>query len=168
LLEFRIQGDASSYYIEMRIHCRKHPESGTTLTEVVIATVILAISIAGILTAIFSGFFMVGRVRENQRATQIILEKVETIRLYSWTQVNTSGFIPATFSETYDPQAATGYKGITYQGQFAISPFPYATSYQDKMREVTVTLSWTSERNLQRTRSFTTYIAEDGVQNYVY
>ena len=152
----------------MIIRFRKKPESGTTLTEVVIATAILAISVAGILTAIFSGFFIVGRVRENQRATQVILEKVETIRLYSWTQINTPGFIPKTFTEAYDPQTTTGSKGITYQGTFTISPFPYVTSYQDKMREVTVTLSWTSDRNLKRTRSFTTYIAEDGVQNYVY
>ncbi len=153
---------------EMIIVRRKRSESGTTLTEVVIATAVLAISVAGILTAVFSGFFIVGRVRENQRATQIILEKVETIRLYSWSQINSNGFIPATFSETYDPQAATGAKGITYNGTFTISPFPYTTGYQDDMRQITVSLSWTGERNMTRTRSFTTFIAKDGVQNYVY
>jgi hypothetical protein len=152
----------------MRILCRKQSESGTTLVEVVIATAILAVSIAGIVGAIFSGFFIMGRVRENQRATQIILEKVETIRLYNWSQVNSNGFIPATFTQTYDPQAAQGSKGITYNGTFAVAPFPHNTSYKDKMRQVTVTLQWTSENNLPRSRSFVTYIAKDGVQNYVY
>ncbi len=132
------------------------------------ATMILGIVTAGVMAAIFSGFFSMGRVRENQRATQIILEKLETIRLYSWSQINSNGFIPASFSQTFDPQADGGGKGITYHGSFAIAPFPHASSYSDDMRQVTVTLRWVSERNLQRTRSFVTYIAKDGVQNYVY
>jgi len=149
---------------------RNYPrrESGATLAEVMIATAILAISIAGIMTAIFSGFFVMGRVRENQRATQVILEKLETLRLYNWSQVNSNGFIPTTFSEPYDPLAPQGSQGITYRGTISIEPFPHTASYKDQMRQVTVTLRWTSERNLQRIRSFVTYIAEDGVQNYVY
>lgn len=146
----------------------KRTESGATLAEVVIATAVLAISVAGIVGAIFTGFFAMDRTRENQRATQIILEKLETIRLYNWSQVTTPDFIPTSFSERFDPQASQGSQGITYSGTFAIEPFPYNTSYQDKMRQVTVTLSWTSKNKLQRSRSFTTYIAKDGVQNYVY
>ena len=152
----------------MRILCRKQSESGTTLSEVLIATGILGLSIAGILAAIFSGFFIVERVRENQRATQIMLEKVETIRLYNWSQVNSTGFIPTTFTAPYDPQKPAGQQGLTYRGSFTIAPFPHATNYKDNMRMVTVTLSWTSARNLARSRTFSTYIAEDGVQNYVY
>jgi type II secretory pathway pseudopilin PulG len=153
----------------MRINPPQRSENGTTLTEVVIATAILGISIAGILAAIFSGFFIMGRVRENQRATQIILEKVETLRLYSWSQVNSNGFIPTSFTQAYDPQAKPGSRGITYNGTLRISPFPHTTAnYSDKMRQVTVTLSWVGERNMARTRSFVTYIAKDGVQNYVY
>lgn len=137
-----------------------------TLPEVVIATMVLAIAITGILATVFCGFLIMGRVRENQRATQVILEKLETIRLYSWSQITSNGFIPATFSQPYDPQGVN--QGITYHGTFTVSPFPYTTSYSDNMRQVTVTLRWTSERNLQRNRSFVTYIAKDGVQNYVY
>jgi Tfp pilus assembly protein PilV len=149
----------------MRIAFHRRAESGAALAEVVIATAILGISIAGIMAVIFSGFFIVGRTRENQRATQIILEKVETIRLYSWSQINSNGFIPATFSQLYDPQDS---QGINYIGTFTIAPFPYETSYSTNMRQVTVTLRWTGERNLQRDRTFVTYIAKDGVQNYIY
>jgi Tfp pilus assembly protein PilV len=152
----------------MKILCRRQPQRGTTLAEVVIATAILAVSIAGIMTAIFSGFFVMGRVRENQRATQIILEKVETIRLYNWSQVTSNGFIPRDFTQTYDPQASQGSQGITYRGKFYVTSFPYTTSYSANMRQVIVVLRWTSERNMPRTRSFVTYIAKDGVQNYVY
>lgn len=153
----------------MRIIRRKPYERGVTLPETMIATGILALSIAGILGAIFSGFLIVERVRENQRATQIILEKVETIRLYSWPQINSSGFIPTSFTATYNPLAGTNSQGITYKGTFSIAPFPHTSAdYSDKMRQVTVTLSWVSKQNTPRTRSFVTYIAEDGIQNYVY
>jgi type II secretory pathway pseudopilin PulG len=152
----------------MRVICRKQTESGTTLAEVVIATAILGICTAGIVGVIFSGFFMIGRLRENQRATQIILEKVETIRLYNWNQVNTPGFIPTNFSQAFDPQKSQGSQGIVYNGTFKVEPFPFATSYKDDMRQVTVTLNWTGERNLARSRRFVTFIAKDGVQNYVY
>ncbi|HEX5221698.1 MAG TPA: hypothetical protein VFZ59_19190 [Verrucomicrobiae bacterium] len=152
----------------MRILSLKRRAAGTTLAEVLTATAILGAVTAAILGAVFNGFFIMERVRENQRATQIILEKVETIRLYSWSQVNSNGFIPPTFTQPYDPQAVAGSKGITYRGTFEISPFPYTTSYSDNMRQVTVTLRWTSERNLQRQRTFVTYIARNGLQNYVY
>lgn len=152
----------------MRILLRKQPERGTTLAEVVIATAILAISIAGILGVVFSGFFVMSRVRENQRATQIILEKVETIRLYNWSQVTSGTFIPTNFTQPYDPQGTSGSQGIIYKGTFRVEPFPYTTSYKDDMRQVTVTLDWTSKNNLKRSRTFVTYIAKDGVQNYVY
>lgn len=152
----------------MKIHCLKRRETGATLAEVLTATAILGTVTAGILAAVFSGFFIMERVRENQRATQIILEKVETIRLYSWSQVNSNGFIPATFSQPYDPQGNERSKGITYRGSFEISPFPHASSYSTNMRQLTVTLRWTSERSLQRSRTFVTYIARDGLQNYVY
>jgi type II secretory pathway pseudopilin PulG len=152
----------------MRLAIGKSAERGTTLAEVVIATAILGLSIAGIMGAIFSGFFAMDRTRENQRATQIILEKLETIRLYKWSQVVTPNFIPNTFSDSFDPQAPQGSRGITYYGTLVIEPFPYTASYKDKMRQVTVTLIWTSKNKLQRSRSFITYIAKDGVQNYVY
>jgi type II secretory pathway pseudopilin PulG len=153
----------------MKIFCRKQPERGTTLVEVVIATAVLAISMSGIMAAIWSGFFIMGRVRENQRATQIILEKVETIRLYNWTQVTTPGFIPTTFTNTYDPQSLQGAQGITYRGTFSITNFPHSSaSYSANMRQVIVKLDWNSESNKPRSRSFVTYIAKDGIQNYVY
>ena len=139
-----------------------------TLAEVVVAILIIAIGAAGLMSCFGYGFKVINQVRENQRATQIIMEKAETLRLYSWDQVNTSGFIPATFTATYDGgTAASNYIGTIYYGTVSITSFPYVTSYQDKMRAMNLTLSWTSG-NIARTRSLTTYIAKDGIQNYVY
>ena len=155
----------------MRIQSARPAAKGLqafTITEVVIAIVIVVIGTAGLMSCFSYSFNVIQRVRENQRATQIILEKAETLRLFSWDQVNTSGFIPSTFTATYDGDiAASNYTGTIYYGRVSIGSFPYATSYQNDMKKMDLTLSWTS-LGMTRTRSLTTFIAKDGIQNYVY
>ena len=144
------------------------PAAGFTIAEVVFAILIVAIGAAGLMSCFGYGFRVIGQIQQNQRATQIMVEKAETLRLYSWDQVNTSGFIPATFTATYDGDTVTSnYSGTIYIGTVSIGEFPYSTSYKDKMRKLDLSLRWTSQ-GLSRTRSLTTYIAQDGIQNYVY
>ena len=112
-------------------------------------------------------FFITGLTRENQRATQVMLERAEAIRLCSWDQIRSNGFVPPTFSEYFDPTATNGSKGIVYNGTTAITSFPYSTSYRDNMRKLTLTVQWQSG-GIVRNRTNVTYIAKDGIQNYVY
>src|SRR6266567_5996930 len=100
----------------MKIRCGKQNQEGTTLVDVIMAVGIIAIMCLGLVGSLSYGFYTMGTTRENQRATQIMLETVETIRLYNWSQVNSNGFIPQTFTGVYDPQSATGSQGITYYG----------------------------------------------------
>src|SRR5437879_12621090 len=102
--------------------------------------------------------------RENLRATQIMLEKVETIRLYSWDQINTPNFIPPGFTQTYDPQG-TPNVGLTYTGTMTIASAPIGSSYSNDMKMVTVHLSWKTS-GLQRDREFSSYISRNGLQDY--
>ena len=127
---------------------------------------VIGTTCAALLTGITSGFFSMRMARENLRATQIILEKVETIRLYSWDQINTAGFIPATFTQVYDP-TRTNAAGLTYNGTMTITTPPISNSYKDDLRMLTVNLSWTTG-SIPRTRQFSTFIARDGLQNYTY
>ena len=149
--------------------CRiNRPAAAFTIPEVVFAILIIALGAAALMSCFGYGFKVINQVRENQRATQIIMEKAETLRLYSWDQVNTTGFIPATFTATYDGDTvASNYSGTIYQGTVTIDNFPYSTNYRDKMRALNLTVNWTTG-NIARTRSLTTYIAKDGIQNYVY
>jgi hypothetical protein len=41
------------------------------------------------------------------------------------------------------------------------------TAYSDEMKQVTITLNWTTGR-INRSRSFTTFVARNGLQNYIY
>jgi type II secretory pathway pseudopilin PulG len=142
-------------------------QNGMTLVDVVMSVFLLGVMASGIFGSFTYGFTAIQMVRENQRATQILLEKVETIRLYNWDQVNAAGFIPTNFSDVYDPQAAGGSQGITYNGTVSVGSVPFSTSYSSRMRQLCVTLDWTS-RGIPRSRALTTYIAQDGLQNYVY
>jgi type II secretory pathway pseudopilin PulG len=153
----------------MRIRCAKRAEQGITLVDVIMSIALLGVMASGILGSFRYGFFTLQLLRENQRATQILLEKVETLRLYSWDQVNTPGFIPSNLpTEYYDPQAPVGSQGAAYNGTLTTpSGVPFSTSYSTNMRQLTLTLNWTT-RNISHTRSLTTYIAKDGIQNYVY
>ena len=152
----------------MRIRCSAKTESATTIMEVTIAILILLIIVGGLLGCFSYGFFAMRLARENQRATQILLEKVETLRLYSWDQVNSNGFIPTVFTDVYDPQAPTGSQGAAYSGTFTVSNFPPSVSYADSLRQVVVHVEWTNIHNILRKRTITTLVAKDGLQNYVY
>ncbi len=148
-----------------------HPNgsrAAVTLVEVVTAVAVLGVLAMGILGAARYAFFTLTLLRENQRATQIMLEKCETIRLYSWSQVNSNGFVPATFTDIYDPQAPTNSRGLTYYGTLTITNFPFVASYGTNLRELVVTLQWTNGTDLRHDRKVATYIARDGIQNYIY
>ena len=146
---------------------RKRQESAFTITEVVLATVIISIGAAGLMGCFSYAFFTMQMARENQRATQIMLEKAEAVRLCSWEQVTNSGFIPPTFTDYYDPTDTNGSKGAVYNGTCDISAFPFSPGYASDMRQLTITLNWQT-KGVNRTRSNITFISKDGVQNYVY
>jgi len=150
----------------MRITARVRESVGATLAEVTLAVAIIGLMASAIIAAYNYGFFVMGLARENQRATQVMLEKAETIRLYRWDRLDT---IPVEFTDTFDPHAASGNQGVVYHGVCSISNFPFATSYSSNLRQVNITVTWTNQtQRIQRSRSLQTLIAADGVQNYVY
>jgi Tfp pilus assembly protein PilV len=151
----------------MKIPCGKKTQTGVTLVDVVIAMAVLGIMSGGVLGCMRYGLLVMQLARENQRATQIALAKVETIRIYNWSQVTNSTFIPTTFTEVYDPTGPTNGQGAIYSGTLCITNIPFSTSCAANMRQLTVTLNWTT-RSVQHTRSVSTYVAKDGMQNYVY
>ena len=126
--------------------------------------IIIGVVVVALYEAISSGFGTVRLARENLRATQILVEKMEAIRLYDWDQLNAPGFIPNTFSAAYDPIAKDG---ATYYGTLTVSPAALNASYSDDLRLVTVQLTWTSGQ-LTRKRELSTYVCRTGLQNYIY
>ena len=111
--------------------------------------------------------------RENLRATQIMAAKLEAIRLYNWEQINDPSFLPRTFVATYASAPSSSGKNenrtaaTTYQGTITITNAPFSANYSDKLRLVTVDLTWTTGKNA-RQRSMQSLVTFSGLQTYVY
>jgi len=138
-----------------------------TLVEVMIAVVITAIMFASLNLGLGQGFAIIKGARENLRATQILQERMETIRLYTWEQLCAKGFVPDTFTCAYDAAGTATNSGLVYNGQITISPAPMTECYAADHKLVTVDLTWASG-NTQRQRQISTIVSRYGLHNYYY
>jgi len=141
-----------------------------TLVEVVIGVAIVGIAFVSLYAGMSAGFAVTQLSRENLRATQIILERMEGLRLYNWNQLCYSNMIPLNFTNYYYPLTGTNEaKGVAYRGTMVVTNagLTPAASYGDNMRKILVTVSWESS-GVQRIRTMSTYTSRNGLQNYVY
>ena len=136
-----------------------------SLVEVIIAIVVIGTVFVGVYAGIAQCFSVAQTARENARATQILQDKTETLRLYTWDQVANS--IPSSFTNTYYPAGSPGHQGLTYRGTFTIANSPLSETYASDMKLVTVTLNWTSG-NINHQRQSTTLVSHYGLHNYIY
>jgi len=148
-----------------------------TLVEVAMGVAVMGITFVSLYAGMSSGFAVTQNSRENLRATQIMLERMEGLRLHNWNQLVYSNMIPTTFTNYYYPLAGAGEsKGITYLGKMVVTNAAMnpPASYSANLRAVNVTVYWTNynghkyTKKIVRSRSMTTYSSRDGVQNYVF
>jgi hypothetical protein len=135
--------------------------------EVMVAVAIIGVVFIALYAGLAHGFSTVQLARENLRATQILTEKMETIRLYNWDQINDDKFIPNDFVTSYYPAGGTNGTGVTYKGKLKIQNVKLKTNYEDDMKIVTIELNWTTG-HLKRSRSLSTHVARYGLYNYIY
>jgi hypothetical protein len=112
------------------------------------------------------GFATIRITQENLRATQILEEQTEIIRLYTWDQLTNataSKIIPTTKTNYFYPSGAT--KGIAYLTTITIADAGLTESYNKDLRRVTFQITWTSGQRSQ-TNSMTTLVSHYGLHNY--
>ena len=153
---------------------RSDRQRASTLVEAVVGVALTGISIVALTAGITHGVQTIRRSRETLRATQIMEEKMDTIRLYSWDKVVTPGFLPATFTNQFAPPDAALNKfgntsgGPTYFGAITVaSNLPVDVSYRANLVQITVSLQWDSG-GATRHASMSTFVAKNGLQTYVY
>lgn len=140
---------------------------GFTVIESLVGILILGTLFTSLYAGITYGFSMISLSRENLRATQILLEKMETLRLYNWDQINSNGFMPTNFTAAYDPTGSGNSVNLMYTGSITIAGSGVSESYSNEMRKVQISVDWSSSGVL-RTRSMETFVAENGLQKYIY
>jgi type II secretory pathway pseudopilin PulG len=146
----------------------KYPTEAGAFTTI---EVLMALAIAGVVFMAFYaglsfGFRTVRVTRENLRATQVMMEKLEAIRLCSWEQLTNTQFIPRTFTNTYFPNG-TNSSGAVYYGQVIFTNVPISSSYSNDMTNVIVRIGWTNGTKVQ-SREMHTFVARRGAQRYIY
>jgi type II secretory pathway pseudopilin PulG len=143
--------------------CRK--PSGFSIVEVLFAVGLSGFVLTGVFSGISFTFSILQTVRENLRATQLLEEKLETIRLYNWEQINTPNFFPETFTATANALNTNG--PAFYHGTITITSPPLSESYAADVRQVEIELNWNSG-GVERSRKMATFVSRYGLQNYIY
>ena len=158
--------------MNLRLRIGKNPSGpgAFTLVEVLVSLAVCGFLFVSLYAGIAQGTSSLQRAREKLRATQILSEKLEVIRLYNWDQVNTSGYIPTTFVEYQYPTDDTNNtaRGMTYYGTIALSAADVHPNYTNTMRKVVATVTWSPQNGMTNQQRMETFISEFGVQKYVY
>jgi type II secretory pathway pseudopilin PulG len=133
--------------------------SAFTLIEVLMGAAVMSVVFVSIFGVLTMGLFVSGTSRENLRATQIMLDKMEGLRLYSPTQLTNTMFLLQSFTNWFSET-----------NNIAIAPVSFAASYSSNMQQVTVNIGWVSggQGNIAHTRSMSTFYANQGLYNYVW
>jgi prepilin-type N-terminal cleavage/methylation domain-containing protein len=134
-----------------------------TLIETLFGMGIVSVLMVTLYAATATSLSIVQSCQENQRATQIITEKLDTIRLYNWTQI-TNRYVPTNFVVGIDP--AVDNSRPYYTGTVVIAQSSPTTTYRSNLMQVTVNLNWVSQKRPQ-SKTMTTYMAKYGLQTYI-
>ncbi|MBI5775679.1 MAG: type II secretion system protein [Verrucomicrobia bacterium] len=166
-----------------RLFARRR-ELAFTLIEIMVAVAIIAVVFVSLYSGITMGFAVINQARENLRATQVMLDRLEEFRIYNWTYVhggNTNGIygssvIPTNFWVPFFPTGSYTNSDITtncptngfyYACNLAITSSGMTESYATNIVRVTLTVKWTNGV-AARTRTLTTLVSEYGMQNYLF
>ena len=149
------------------------PQAAFTLAEVLVAVFLGSMMLTALYAAFTFGYSTVKVEREDLRATQILVEQMEGLRLTPFTSLQavttnayfdplnqTNGTAGALYTITITTNAPTAAE-LTPPGM--VNPVVY---YAKDMRKITATATWTNS-NLVRTRTLQTYASKNGIQGYV-
>jgi prepilin-type N-terminal cleavage/methylation domain-containing protein len=143
-----------------------------TLVEVMVAGAVLGIMMVIFFAGIAGGYNIINTFRQDMRATQILTQKTEAVRLCTWSQLNS---LPLSFTDYYYSLGATNttantvYKGTISVG--AATNIPNSVTYYDRVKLITVGVVWTNNlgsRPVVHNRQMQTLVAYYGLVNYIY
>jgi len=147
--------------------------AGHSLPETVIAVSLVAVMFVSLYAGFSSGFAILRAAREDLRATEILNQQTERIRLLNWNQVlDAADYLPPTFVVPFNPDdnIATPTSPLYHGAIETATPTDWPAAYQDRIRLITITLTWTNTdggkpRVCQR--QMQTCVARYGLQSYL-
>jgi hypothetical protein len=142
------------------------------LLEATIGMSLLGLIFMAMYTGLVSTTFSVHLSRENLRATQIMAEKLDTIRLYGWKKiVEDPYYLSGQFNVPVysDDPSMPGNDSTSrmFTGEILVEPAPITEPYAVDLRMITVELTWATGK-MQRKRTMSTLVSKQGLYRYVY
>ena len=158
--------------LSYRTRSRCRAAAGHSLPEAVISVSLVGVMFISLYTGFSAGFGILRSARENIRATAILNQQTERIRLLNWNQIlDANGYLPSTFQVTFDPEDnVAAPAGMIYHGTIETdTPTAWPAAYQDRGRLITITLTWTNSsgsKALVHQRQVQTCVSRYGMQSY--
>lgn len=141
-----------------------------TLVEVVIGVGLMALMMVSFYAGFAYAFSEIRLSRENVRATQILEERMEMVRLLNWDQIaNIPNYVPASFTAPFYSDSPTNQPDddFLYTGTVVVTNAPLTETYAGDLKMVTIQVTWDSGKNTRK-REMTTFVSQYGLQKYVY
>jgi uncharacterized protein (TIGR02598 family) len=144
---------------------------GYTLIEVLLAIFIAAVTASVLFSAFDGGFALLRTTREDLRATQILSQRTEAIRLFTWQDLTNSA---TTFRDYYNPSGTNAVsRGTVYTVRITpiIAPTNMPAAYQNQIQLVTISVTWTNylgKQAVSHSRQMETLSAQHGMQAFLY
>ena len=151
---------------------RQRGKKAFFLVEATIGMALLGLVFMAMYTGLVSTTFSVQLSRENLRATQIMAEKLDTLRLYGWKKiVEDPYYLQGGFTvPVYPDDPSTPVNDATprvFNGEILVENAPITEVYATDLRMITVKLIWSTGK-LKRTRTMSTLVSKYGLYKYVY
>jgi prepilin-type N-terminal cleavage/methylation domain-containing protein len=135
-------------------------QAGFNLIEVSIASLVVGVLVASVLTTLVHGFSILSRSRQTLSGNQIAQQHMETIRTYTWAQMTNNTYFSAT--NTTDGN-------ITYSIFRSVTNYSNSTTYgTNYLKKVTVTVTWTNAPGKVMSNQLTTVISQGGLNDYFF
>ncbi len=133
-------------------------ESGFTLVEMIVATMVMTFVFAGSFKCLGHGFSIIEKARDTRRLSQILQSELEDIRSLNWTAINAMA-TPATFAIQSNFSAQYGER------------YTCTRTIEDlkaDQKKITVSASWTDYTGASHDLNYFTYITKEGLYDYYY
>lgn len=130
--------------------------NGLTLVEVVVAMAILALVISSAIAVMTQSFIAIDHSRNLNRVSQILQTEMETLRTYSWTELNA---LPS--ESDFDP-----FSGVTSFNMINLVCKRYLIPEKVNQKRIRLLAQWTDSRGKQYQRFYDAYYTKEGLSDY--
>jgi Tfp pilus assembly protein PilV len=132
-------------------------QSGFTILEAMIASIILGLALGSVVAVASQCMRYLTDIRRTARSSQVLQQKMEDIRLLSWSQLQA---LPSTFTDPNDTNHV--YTGTITQTAYD------SYSGTTTVMNVTLTVTWTNQVYRVLTNSLSTLVSNGGLNKYIF